>query len=98
MRCPYCGQLIIHKFSGRYNRMDRKRKARHMRLCDERPDRSETGKVDSSNSKIRIERTETEYDPEICPQCGDETNKFVRECESCGADKWSSGTGDEQEP
>ena len=38
MRCPYCNTLIIHKFNGNYNRMDRKRKARHMRHCDERPD------------------------------------------------------------
>ena len=38
MRCPYCNTLIIHKFNGNYNRMDRKRKSRHMRHCDERPD------------------------------------------------------------
>lgn len=37
MRCPYCDKLIIHRFNGNYTRMDKKRKARHMRLCDERP-------------------------------------------------------------
>ena len=35
MRCQYCGKLIIHKFNGNYNRMDRKRKARHERHCDD---------------------------------------------------------------
>lgn len=38
MRCPYCHTLIIHKFGGNYNRMDKKRKAEHMRRCDERPE------------------------------------------------------------
>lgn len=38
MRCPYCHTLIIHKFNGNYNRLDRKRKSRHMRHCDERPE------------------------------------------------------------
>ena len=37
MRCQYCRQLIIHKFNGNYNRVDRKRKARHERRCPERP-------------------------------------------------------------
>lgn len=37
MRCPYCNTLIIHKFSGRYNRMDRKRKDRHLKQCEENP-------------------------------------------------------------
>jgi hypothetical protein len=36
MRCPYCGKLIIHRFNGRYTRMDKKRKRRHMRVCDEK--------------------------------------------------------------
>lgn len=38
MRCPYCNTLIIHRFNGNYNRMDKKRKARHIRLCEEAPD------------------------------------------------------------
>jgi len=41
MRCPYCNTLIIHRFNGRYTRMDRKRKAQHMRHCDERPENAE---------------------------------------------------------
>jgi len=27
-------------------------------------------------------------DPEICPNCGSETNKFVGECDHCGYDRW----------
>ncbi|UBF23427.1 hypothetical protein HATV-3_gp77 [Haloarcula tailed virus 3] len=38
MRCPYCNKLIIHRFNGNYNRIDKKRKRRHMMLCDERPE------------------------------------------------------------
>ena len=35
MRCRYCGKLIIHRFNGNYTRMDKKRKARHERRCEE---------------------------------------------------------------
>jgi hypothetical protein len=32
------GNERVYKFNGNYNRMDKKRKARHMRHCGERPD------------------------------------------------------------
>lgn len=37
MRCQYCHKLIIHRFNGRYTRMDKERKRQHMRLCRNTP-------------------------------------------------------------
>lgn len=38
MRCSYYNTLIIHRFNGRYNRMDSRRKHRHERICSHNPD------------------------------------------------------------
>lgn len=37
-------------------------------------------------------------DPEICPNCESETNKFVGQCDHCGFDRWrSQDTANDQE-
>lgn len=35
------------------------------------------------------DRLASEYtDPDTCPSCGQETNKFIGECVHCGHDRW----------
>lgn len=33
---------------------------------------------------------ENGIDPETCPECGEETNKFIGECQHCGFDRWAT--------
>lgn len=64
MRCQYCNTLIVHRFNGRYNRMDRKRKRIHEQNCPENPNVKER-KIQRKHAMARLMKREVDtYDIE----------------------------------